>query len=292
LVPGAIRVWPGFRRKINGGSGARYSPCVLQERLLRILDRKDHWAWPWFAQGRVPLPRLLPHFQQEWQVYVRDFPQLLARIMGHPETPQEARAMLAANIYEEQTGGISGTTSHPELFLRMMEGCGFSRTDFQSVKLLPSASRYRKFLDEASGLDHWVVGAAVLTIFVEGSANERRELSNPDPDSDDAIEAAIRRHPLVRIHGLDPKFLELQRVHKKVEGGHRVDAWKMVIDHTPAKLEDRVVQSVETALERWLAYRDDVVRACGIVREDRPQRGPVKARRSPARGRPARRRAR
>jgi len=30
--------------------------------------------------------------------------------------------MLAANIYEEQTGGISGTTSHPELFLRMMEG--------------------------------------------------------------------------------------------------------------------------------------------------------------------------
>ena len=101
---------------------------MLQERLLGILERKNHWAWPWFAEGRVPLQSLLPHFQQEWAVYVRDFPQLLARVMGHSDTPQDVRAMLAANIYEEQTGGISGTTSHPELFLRMMEGCGFSRS--------------------------------------------------------------------------------------------------------------------------------------------------------------------
>jgi pyrroloquinoline quinone (PQQ) biosynthesis protein C len=267
---------------------------VLQERLLRVLDKKDHWAWPWFAEGKVPLPRLLPHFQQEWAVYVRDFPQLLARIMGHPETPQDAREMLAANIYEEQTGGISGTTSHPELFLRMMEGCGYRRSEFATVKLLPAASRYRKFLDEASGLDHWVVGAAVLTIFVEGSAKERRELANPEPDTEEAIEASIREHPLVRIHGLDPRFLELQRVHKRVEGGHRQDAWRMVLDHTPDKLEDRVVRSVEKALEHWLAYRDDVVQACGIEREDRAPRKPerVSAKRAQARGRRARRPAR
>ena len=239
---------------------------MLQERLLGILERKNHWAWPWFADGRVPLQSLLPHFQQEWAVYVRDFPQLLARVMGHSNTPQDVRAMLAANIYEEQTGGISGTTSHPELFLRMMEGCGFSRSDFGEVELLPAANRYRMFLDEISGLDHWVVGAAVLTIFVEGSVNERREMEKTGPDSDSEIEAAIRQHPLVRVHGLDPKFLDLQRVHKKVEGGHRLDAWKMVLGHTPATLTDRVVETMERALERWLAYRDDVAQACGIAR--------------------------
>src|SRR5467141_3273426 len=139
---------------------------VLQERLLRILERKDHWAWPWFAEGRVPLRRLLPHFQQEWAVYVRDFPQLLARVMGHSSTPQDVRAMLAANIYEEQTGGISGTTSHPELFLKMMEGCGFDRAAFAGVALLPKARAYRRGLDEWSAADPWVLGAAVLTIFV------------------------------------------------------------------------------------------------------------------------------
>ena len=239
---------------------------VLQERLLQILERKNHWAWPWFAEGRVPLPRLRSHFQQEWAVYVRDFPQLLARVLGHRETPQDARTMLAANIYEEQTGGISGTTSHPELFLRMMEGCGFSRSEFDDVKLLPAADRYRSFLDEISGGEHWVLGAAILTIFVEGSVNERRELQKTNPESKAEIEAAIRQHPLVRIHGVDPKFLELQRVHKEVEGGHRLDAWKMVLGHTPAALEDRVANALETALERWLAYRDDVARACGIPR--------------------------
>jgi pyrroloquinoline quinone (PQQ) biosynthesis protein C len=239
---------------------------VLRERLLRILERKNHWAWPWFAEGRVPLQRLLPHFQQEWAVYVRDFPQLLARVMGHSNTPQDARAMLAANIYEEQTGGISGTASHPELFLRMMEGCGFTRSDFDDVGLLPAAKRYRTFLDEITSVDHWVIGAAVLTIFVEGSLNERRELEKTDPESVSGIEAAVRQHPLVRIHGVDPKFLELQRVHKKVEGGHRLDAWKMVLDHTPVTLEERVVQVVEKSLESWLAYRDDVARACGIAR--------------------------
>jgi len=70
----------------------------------------------------------------------------------------------------------------------------------------------------------------------------------------------------VRFHGLDPKFLELQRVHKKVEGGHRLDAWKMVLDHTPAGLEEHVVETVQKALDAWLAYRDDVVRVCGITR--------------------------
>src|SRR2546426_6847456 len=163
---------------------------VLQERLLRILDRKDHWAWPWFAEGRVPLQLLLPHFQQEWAVYVRDFPQLLARVMGHSGTPQDARKMLAANIYEEQTGGISGTTSHPELFLRMMEGCGFSRSDFDEVELLPAAKRYRTFLDEMSGLDQWVIGAAGLTIFVEGSGNERRGVGKKRAGSGAAVGGA------------------------------------------------------------------------------------------------------
>ena len=160
---------------------------VLQERLLQILERKNHWAWPWFAEGRVPLPRLLPHFQQEWEVYVRDFPQLLARVLGHRETPQEVRAMLAANIYEEQTGGISGTTSHPELFLRMMEGCGLDRASFAEVELLPGARAYRDALDEWSAADRWVIGAAVLTIFVEGSVNERRELEENEPETDAEI---------------------------------------------------------------------------------------------------------
>ena len=238
----------------------------LQDRLLSLLDRKNHWAWPWFAEGRVPLPQLLTHFQQEWEVYVRDFPVMLARILGHAP-PQKVCAMLAENIYEEQTGGISGTAPHPELFLRMMEGCGFSRADFERVRLRPAARAYRAWLDEVSWGEPWVRGAAVLTIFVEGSANERRELAAVErrPPGDDEIAASLLQHPLVRFHKLDPKFLELQRVHKKVEGGHRRDAWDGVLDHARG-CEDEVVEAVSRALSLWLAYRDEVVEACGIRR--------------------------
>src|SRR5258706_16427819 len=102
---------------------------MLQERLLQILEQKNHWPWPWFAEGRVPLPRLLPHFQQEWEVYVRDFPIFLARILGH-RPPAAVAADLAANIYEEQTGGGSGPAPPPQLFLRVVGGGGDLRGPF------------------------------------------------------------------------------------------------------------------------------------------------------------------
>lgn len=240
---------------------------MLQERLLDILERKHHWAWPSFAEGRVPLPRLLPHFQQEWEVYVRDFPLLLARVLGH-RPPQEVCGMLAANIYEEQTGGISGSAPHPELFLRLMEGCGYARPAFENVELLPGARAYREFLDQVSWGKPWVVGAAVLTIFVEGSAGERKELAAlaQAPQTDAEIDAAIRRHPLVRVHGLDPKFMELQRVHKKVEGGHRRDAWDAVLRNVGRGTEGEVERALQRALDLWLTYRDGVAQACGIAR--------------------------
>ena len=63
----------------------------------------------------------------------------------------------------------------------MMEGCGYNRADFAQVNLLPAAEDYRDFLDEVCGGEHqWVVGAAVLTIFVEGSANELGKTTGKD----------------------------------------------------------------------------------------------------------------
>ena len=78
----------------------------FQEELLRIMDRKHHWAWPAFADGTVTVNQLSRHFQQEYGVYVRDFPVLLAHIYGQ-NPPAPVRQMLADNIYEEDTDGLS-----------------------------------------------------------------------------------------------------------------------------------------------------------------------------------------
>jgi len=94
----------------------------LAERLLALMDQKHHWAYPALTRPGLTRAQLLQHFRHEYLVYVRDFPALIARVLGQVPPVPEVRAALAENIYEEQTGGLSGTAPHPELFLRMMTG--------------------------------------------------------------------------------------------------------------------------------------------------------------------------
>jgi len=60
------------------------------------------------------------------------------------------RRDLAENLYEEETGGLSRGKPHPELFLAMMEGLGFTRPDFENIDLIPEAAAYRAFIDQVT----------------------------------------------------------------------------------------------------------------------------------------------
>ena len=122
----------------GGGGRVPLGPAQFRERLLSIMDRKNHWAWPAFSGPDISAAQLKVHFQQEFATYVCDFPVLLARIhAGNP--PPDVRRMLAENIYEEDTGGLSFGKSHSELFLLMMRGLGFSEPDFKNIRFLPAA---------------------------------------------------------------------------------------------------------------------------------------------------------
>lgn len=246
---------------------------AFRESLLAIMDRKDHHSY-WRLMGPgATRHQLLVHYKQEWEVYVRDFPILLSRV--HGRCPDAGiRRDLAENLFEEETGGISGGGPHAELFLHMMEGLSFPREGFEGVELLPKSVLYRRFLDEATTRAPWVVGLAVATIFVEGSRNDRREIallstpsSTSEPGRHEAAHAPepLERDPLVLNHGLDPRFLELKRVHRKVEGGHRLSAWNAVLSSARSHRDQGlVVSALERALSLWLAYRDGVARAARL----------------------------
>jgi pyrroloquinoline-quinone synthase len=244
----------------------RLTTTRFLDALLKVMDRKHHWAWDHFASGRLTTAQLKIHFQQEYAVYVRDFPVFLARIHGR-NPPAPVRRMLAENIYEEDTGGLSFGASHPELFLRMMEGLGLAREDFDRVRPLPASRIYRAWLDKMSHHRHWVLGAAVLTVFVEGSVKDRKEILEPaKPKSAEEIEDLIRSHPLVRHHGASPGCMDLVRAHQRVEAGHRHDAYDMVVHYTPATLQRPVLAALARTLVLWSAYRDAVSKACRIAR--------------------------
>jgi len=242
----------------------------IVDRLLLVMDQKNHWAYPSLTRPGLSRAQLLVHFQHEYAVYVRDFPVLLARCLGQVPDVLEVRRSLAENLYEEQTGGLSKSAPHPELFLRMMEGLGYTRAQFEErmldAALHPAARSYRDFLRAKSAEAPWQAAAALLTIFVEGSINERAELAGTFKRAKG--EDAIKRHALVVHYGCPPEAMQLVRAHGDVEGGHRDDAWRVVVDHAgDDALTKTIVDTCMDALVRWHRYRDGVAERMGLARD-------------------------
>lgn len=237
-----------------------FDVVLLRDHLLGVMDRKHHWAYPALTRPGLTREQLVVHFRHEYLVYVRDFPVLLARALGITPPLEDVRSAVAQNLYEEQTGGLSETASHPRLFLRMMAGLGLDEQMFEGDDewLHPSALRYRDFLRERSSSMPWQAAVALLTVFVEGSVNERAELEGKFVRR--RGEAAVQDHPLVKYYGCPPEAMELTRAHAQVEGGHREDAWRMMLAHTPegSDAARAVAETCERALGMWQGYRDGV----------------------------------
>ena len=237
----------------------------FRNQLLTIMSQKHHWAWPHFMGKSISKQQLKIHFQQEYEVYVRDFPVFLARIHGQCPPP-EVRGMLAENIYEEDTGRLSLGRSHPALFLTMMKGVGFQVREFDRIRLLPASRRYRAWLDRISAHRDWVVGAAVFTIFVEGSIHDRQELKNPPKlKTRQEVEAYISAHPLVRHQDVSRKYMDLIRAHQMVEAGHRHDAYQMVVNFaTTRRQQESILAAVRKTRRLWFLYRDGIAHSCKL----------------------------
>lgn len=236
---------------------------AFREALLACMERKVHWAWPAFTSGQVARARLHVHFEQEYETYVRDFPVLLGR--AYVQCPvAEARRALAENLYEEETGGLAAGRPHPELFLEYPRGLGMDLARFEAVELFPAAYRFRAVLDELTQRSGWAQACAVTTIFLEGTSHERGEL---DPNAPRRPTPPLEQHPLVVHYGLPLESLALTKAHRRVEGNHRAAAWRIVLDHVPEDERENVVSAMERTLTVWLAYRDELAAACGLVRE-------------------------
>jgi pyrroloquinoline quinone (PQQ) biosynthesis protein C len=231
------------------------------------MDRKHHWAYPALTQPGLSRAALLAHFRSEYLVYVRDFPMLLARVLGSTPPLSDVRAALAENIYEEQTGMLSKSAPHPELFLRMMEGLGFARADFDEDEawLTPEARSYKAFLFKHSAKRPWQAAVALMTVWVEGSKNERAELAGTflRKKGDDAI----RNHALVVHYGCPESAMQLVRAHGDVEGAHRADAWNTILNHVgdEGPVLEAVTEVVTRAHTLWLAYRESVATRMGLT---------------------------
>jgi len=216
------------------------SPDQFREKLFAVMDRKDHWAWPLIFGPQCTKAQIETHYRQEYAVYVRDFPVFLSRIHGK-NPPRPVRSEL---------------------------GLGFERAHFRDVNLLAESRLYREWLDKITLDSDWLIALAVVTIFVEGNVHDRQEILHASPPKDpEQIEEIVRKHALVQNHGIDPKYLDLIRVHLMVEAGHRQTAWQTVLTYaTGAADQQLILQSMQDGLNHWLRYRDGIARYCGLRR--------------------------
>lgn len=236
----------------------------FREALLEVMEGKDHWAWPYFTSGRVAKELLHFHFEQEYSAYVRDFPVMVGWAYVRCPIP-EVRRSLAENLYEEETGGLVAGSPHPQLFLEYPRGLGMDLRRFEKVELLPAAKNYRGFLDDATQRYGWEIAAAIVTIFVEGTKDERMAI---DPLAPIVPAPPFEEHPLVKHYGLPVEHLALTKAHRQVEGNHRGSAWTAILEHVSPTRRGPVVRAMKEALERWLLYRDEVAAICGVFRSE------------------------
>ena len=235
----------------------------FREELLQVMESKVHWAWPAFGSGLVPRDKLHTHFEQEYEVYVRDFAVLIGRAFVQCPVP-EVRQELAENLFEEETGGLVAGRPHYELFLQYPKGLGFDMTRYDNIELSPNAKIYRDLLDDLTENQGWAIAATVSTIFVEGTAYERGEIEEGAPKRPSP---PLSEHPLVIHYGLSLEDLALTKAHREVEGEHRAAAWRIVLDHVPELDRSSVVSSMKEVCDAWKLYRDDVAHACGLSAE-------------------------
>jgi pyrroloquinoline quinone (PQQ) biosynthesis protein C len=234
---------------------------TFREQLLAVMERKDHWAWPAFTSGRVSKALLHFHFEQEYATYVRDFPVMVGWAYVRCPIP-EVRRSLAENLYEEETGGLVAGSPHPKLFLEYPRGLGMDLSRFERVELLPAARRYREFLDEAIQHYGWEIAAALVTIFIEGTKDER---AVADPSIPKLSFPALEDHPLVKHYGMAMEHLALTKAHRQVEGNHRAAAWDAILTYVSPTRRGTVVRAMNEALDHWLLYRDEVAAMCGVA---------------------------
>ena len=237
----------------------------FRDRIFDVLGRKQHWSTAHFNGSTVTKAQLNVHFRQEYVVYLRDFAVLLARVVGK-NPPWQVRRHLATTIYEEETGGLSIGKPHQELFLQMMMGLGYKRAEFRDVELLSRSYAYREWLDEICDREDWIVGAAVLTIFVQGSANDRKEvMAQKEPKAQADVEDIVKKHPLVVYHGLSPEHLDLVRAREMIEPCNRSLVYDLIAkEAVEAGTKALILEKLETGLNVWIQYRDGIARACGL----------------------------
>src|SRR5277367_56528 len=211
----------------------------VREIFAMVNERRSfgrHPIWHRIAEGKVSQDGLC-NFATQFFLQVREFPRALSALHSRC-TNAEERVKLAESLYEEETGRISGSASHPELFMRLGLGVGLSREDMIHGKALPST--------------------AALIDWFELSTKDRSFAEGQVPGNFAPFARAREKH-----YGLSRDQVAFFDVHEIADRDHS-DVGDNILSQTPMSEVERakVWAAVERSLEMWWQFFDGIQRAC------------------------------
>jgi pyrroloquinoline-quinone synthase len=223
-----------------------FGAALLQE----VRERRSFGGHPlWFkiAEGRLSR-QALGEFAKQFFLQVVEFPRAVSAL--HSRCPDVAeRVKLAESVYEEETGRLSGSKPHPELFLDFAAGAGVPRPEMLAATPLPSTA----------ALIHWFEYSTKLLPFHEGVAAINLAAEGQVVGAFGPFARALQKH-----YGLSKAAVAFWDIHEVADAEHSDVGDHIVVRHaTTAERQEAVRRAVRTSLAMWWQFFDGMDESFG-----------------------------
>lgn len=226
--------------------------AFVQELTELIRKRRSfggHPLWWKISEGQVSREQL-QGFATQFFLQVVEFPRAVSAL--HSRCPdREERIKLAESVYEEETGRLSKSKPHPELFLDFCAGLGLKRDDVLAAEPLPGTAALIHWFEISTKERPFLEGVAAINLAAEGQV-----VGNFGPFAD-----ALQGH-----YGLSKAAVAFWDVHEVADAEHSDVGDHIVVRHaTTDAIQAGVRDAVKTSLRMWWLFFDDMDRAYGQV---------------------------
>jgi len=220
--------------------------AFIQDLVARIHARRtfgDHPLWLEIADGKLGREQL-KRFAVQFFLQVREFPRAVSAMHANCPIPEE-RMDLAENIYEEETGRISGCNKpHPELFIQFGEAVGLSRAEMVEGQPLPATRALIDWFELSTKQRSFIEAAAAINLAAEGQVPG-------------AFGPMARR--LQENYGLSKEAVEFWDIHEMADADHSDVGDHIVVHHaTDAATQARVRDALQHSLDAWWQFFDGI----------------------------------
>ncbi|HVN90002.1 MAG TPA: iron-containing redox enzyme family protein [Candidatus Binataceae bacterium] len=227
------------------------SEAFVRDLFAMVRERRSfgqHPLWKKIADGKVPRDKM-KIFAAQFFLQVREFPRAISALHSRCYDSVQ-RLKLAESLYEEETGQLSGSAPHPELFIRLGTGLGMKREELTEAKPLPSTAALIDWFELSTKDRSFDEGIAAINVAAEGQV----------PGNFESFARALQKH-----YNLNTEQVSFFDVHELADRDHS-DVGDHVLSHSEMTEQEKVKVrgAAERSVELWWQFFDGMERAIGV----------------------------